>query len=78
MARKGVKASKFLHRKSKAKVIEWTTREGPRGARNIPVEVGTSTNLPTPRQDAGRMEIDNHGAILDETNPPSMDVDETI
>ncbi len=78
MARKGVKASKFLHRKSKAKVIEWTTQEGPRGARNIPIEVGTLTNLPTPRQDAGRMEIDNHGAILDETNPPSMDVDETI
>jgi hypothetical protein len=78
MAPKGIKTSKVLQRKSKAKVIEWVTEKRSRGTRNIPVEVSTSRNLPMPRRDAGRMEIDNHEAIFHETDPASMDVDETF
>jgi hypothetical protein len=78
MARKGIKASKVIQRKSKAKIIDWVTREGSRGTRNIPVEVSTSKNLPMPRRGAGRREIENHEEISHETDPPSMDVDETF
>ncbi|KAH9048382.1 hypothetical protein EDB84DRAFT_1434385 [Lactarius hengduanensis] len=78
MAPKGIKASKVFQRKSKAKIIDWVSRKGSRGTRNIPVEVSTSTNLPIPRKDAGGREIDNHEAILHETDPPSMDVDKTF
>ncbi|KAH9013953.1 hypothetical protein EDB85DRAFT_1899444 [Lactarius pseudohatsudake] len=78
MAPKGIKASKAFQRKSKAKIIDWVPRKGSRGTRHIPVEVSTSTNLPMPRRDAGGRDIDNHEAILHETDPPSMDVDETF
>ncbi|KAH9015838.1 hypothetical protein EDB85DRAFT_1892397 [Lactarius pseudohatsudake] len=78
MAPKGIKASKVFQRKSKAKIIDWVSRKGSRGTRNIPVEVSTSTNLLIPRKDAGGREIDNHEAILHETDPPSMDIDETF
>jgi hypothetical protein len=78
MAPKGIKASKVIQRKSKAKVIEWVTENRSRGTRNIPVEVSISRNLPKPRRDAGRMETNDYEAIFHETDPASMDVDETF
>lgn len=77
MAPKGIKASKVFQRKSKAKVIEWVTREHSRGTRYIPVDVSTSTSQQTQGRDAAGMEIDKHEALLHEADPPSMDVDET-
>jgi len=78
MAPKGIKASKAFQRKSKAKIIDWVSRKGSRGTRHIPVEVSTSTNLLMPRRDAGGSDMDNHKENLHETDPPSMDVDETF
>ncbi|KAI9431069.1 hypothetical protein H4582DRAFT_2060255 [Lactarius indigo] len=78
MAPKGIKASKVFQRKSKAKIIDWVTREGSRGTRSVPVEVITSTDLPVPRRGAGGREIDNHEATLHETDPPAMDIDDTF
>jgi hypothetical protein len=75
MALKGVKASKVFQKKSKAKVIEWVTREHSRGTRYIPVDVSTSTSQQTQGRDTVRMEIDNHEAVLHEADLPSMDVD---
>src|ERR1700677_723808 len=78
MAPKGIKASKLLQRKSKAKVIEWVAREHSRGTRYIPVEVKTSKNLQTPARDTVEMEVDDHRAESQEASLPSMDVDETF
>lgn len=78
MAPKGIKTSKVLQRKSKAKMVEWVTTKRSRGTRHTRVDVSTSTNQPIRRQDAGRMEMDNNEAVSHETDPPSMDVDETF
>jgi hypothetical protein len=77
MAPKGMKASKVFQRKSKAKVIEWVPRERSRGTRYIPVDVSTSTSRQMQGRDTVRMAIDNHEAVFQEADPPSMDVDET-
>jgi hypothetical protein len=78
MAPKGIKTSKIIQRKSKAKVVEWVPRERSRGTRYVPVDASTSTGLQTPRRDTARMEIDSHEAALYEADLPSMDVDETL
>src|ERR1700761_4026948 len=78
MAPKGIKASKLLERKSKAKVIEWVSRKRSRGTRYVPVEVSTSKNPHTPRRDAVRMEIDPHEAVSHDNKPWSMEVEETF
>jgi hypothetical protein len=76
MAPKGIKASKVFKRKSKAKVIEWVTKEHSRGTRDVAVEVNTSKGEPKPRQNTGGLESDE--AALYETTLPTMDVDETF
>ena len=78
MAPKGIKASKLLKRKSKAKVIEWVSRKRSRGTRYVPVEVSTSKNPHTPRRDAVRMEIDPHEAVSHDNDPWLMDAEETF
>jgi len=75
MALKGIKASKLIRKKSKAKLVEWKARERSRGTRYVPVEVSTSKNQGIPGRDAVRMEIDNSEAVSHEADPPSMDVD---
>jgi hypothetical protein len=76
MAPKGIKASKVIQRKSKAKVVKWETQKRAQGIRHVPVEVDTSTPWQTSRKDAVRMEMDNHEEMLHEMGPP-MDIDET-
>lgn len=76
MAPKSFKASKVLHKRSKAKVMEWVTKEYSRGTRDIAVEVSTSKGRSTPR--ANSQGIDNNEAMLHETTLPSMDADETF
>jgi hypothetical protein len=76
MAPKGIRAAKIFERKSKAKVVEWKTREHSRGTRYVPVEIGTSTRQQIPGRDAVRVDIVNQEAILDDADPQPMDVDE--
>jgi hypothetical protein len=76
MAPKGIKASKISKTRSKAKFIEWETREHSRGTRDIAVEVSASKGKRMPRQITGRVE--DSQAILHEATLPSMDVDETF
>jgi hypothetical protein len=78
MAPKGIKASKILQRKSKAKVIEWVAWERSWGTRYTLVEVKTSKNQQTTARDAAEMEVDDYQAELHEASLPSMDVDETF
>jgi hypothetical protein len=78
MALKGIKSSKVLKSKSKAKAIDWVTREYSRGTRDIAVEVSTSKGKRTPRQITGGIENGEPEAILNETILPSMDLDETF
>jgi hypothetical protein len=72
MVPKGVKVSKVIQRRSKAKVVEWETRKLSRGTRHIPVEVSTSTPWQISRQDDVRMAADNHEEMFHK-----MDVNET-
>jgi hypothetical protein len=76
MAPKGIKASKLVGRKSKAKVVEWKAREHARGTRYVPVEIGTSTSQQIPGRDAVGMDIAYQEAALHDADPQSMDVDE--
>jgi hypothetical protein len=76
MAPKGIKTSKLSGRKSRAKVVEWKTREISRGTRYFPVEIGTSKS----RQTVG-MDIVDPEAVLPvprDADPQSMDVDEPL
>ena len=78
MGIKGIKTSQVLRRKSRAKVVEWKARELTHGTKYVQVEVGTSKNpkrVKRPVRNAVRMETD---AVLQEVDPPSMDVDKTF
>jgi hypothetical protein len=77
MAPKGIKASKVLKNRSKAKAMEWVIREHSRGTRDIAVEASTSKGKRTPRQITGEVE-NAEAVVLHETAPPSMDIDETF
>jgi hypothetical protein len=76
MAPKGIKSSKLLERKSRAKVVEWNTRERTRGTRYIPIEICASTSQQIIRKDTVRMDIVDQGEISHNINSQSMDVDE--
>lgn len=76
MAPKGIKTSKFIKRKSKAKVVDWKTQERSRGTRYFQVEVGTSTSRQTTGRDAVGMDIIDKEAVSHNADPQSMDVDE--
>jgi hypothetical protein len=78
MAPKGIKTSKLFERKSKAKVVEWKTREHSRRTRYVPVEIGTSTSWQTSGRVTVGMDMDvvDQGAVSHDADPQSMDVDE--
>jgi hypothetical protein len=78
MAPKGIKASKILQRKSKAKAMEWVAQEHSWGTKYIPVEVNHSKTQQASVRDTMEMEVDDHQAGLEETSLPSMDVDKTF
>jgi len=69
----GVKASKILGKKSKARLVDWVPRNGYRGARYAQVELSASTSRPVKKRGSSR--IKNKEAML---NAPSMDIDETL
>jgi hypothetical protein len=75
MAPQGIKASKIIERKSKAKVMEWAPRKRSRGTKYVPVEVETSKNRQRPARDTLNMEVDDHQAESQEASLPSMDMD---
>ena len=75
MAPQGIKASKIIERKSKAKVMEWAPQKHSRGTKYVPVEVETSKNQQRPARDTLNMEVDDHQAELQEASLPSMDMD---
>jgi|HubBroStandDraft_3_1064219.scaffolds.fasta_scaffold85967_2 hypothetical protein len=76
MAPKGIKASKGIKKRSKAKVVDWRTIHYSRGIRDIPEEVTTSKGETLPRQITRG--IGSPEAIVPETTFPSMDIDETL
>lgn len=76
MAPKGIKASKVLKDRFKAKAVNWITQDHSRGTRDIPVKVRTKKQKTTQRQNTGG--IESAEEILHGTNLPSMDVDETF
>jgi hypothetical protein len=74
-----VKAANLRRTKSKAKVIEWESREYSRGIRDVPVEVVDLKSRPKPRKKASRRpRAEKNAALRGETAPQPMDVDETF
>lgn len=77
MAPKGIKTSKLFERKSKAKLVEWKSRESSRRTRYIPVEIVTSES---PSRQAARRSTVGMGivdeAVSHDADPQPMDVDE--
>ena len=78
MTPKGIKASKVLKSRYKAKAVDWVIREYSRGTRDVAVKVTTSKGKRTPRQISGVIENNEPEAISGEVTLPSMDVDQTF
>jgi hypothetical protein len=72
---KGIKTSK-IGRKSRAKVVEWKSRQLARGTIYVPVEVDSSTTSQLAERVTTRIDAVNHEVVSHDTGPQSMDVDE--
>ncbi len=78
MAPRGIKASKILKRRgSRAKIIEWVTKEYSQGPKDIPVEVSPQKRKKA-RRHSNSEENSQSVAASHEDLPQSMDVDKTF
>ena len=74
-----VKAANLCQAKSKAKVIEWETREHSRGVRDVPVEVSAAVHQPMLRKRACREpRAESANDSPHETVFQPMDIDKTL